>query len=140
MLNKTTIQNIRALVELAQLPKEKCEGAKTIAKRIKAPQNYLAKLLQNLSFQGLVVSQKGRNGGFRLSKNPSEITLFDIAESTENVDRWKNCVFGLEKCCESSPCPLHNRWKNIRESYLEFLQATTLADLLNERKTLNFSI
>ena len=47
MLSKTSAQVINALVELAKLPEGECKGAKNIAKKIKATQNYLGKMLKN---------------------------------------------------------------------------------------------
>lgn len=54
MLSKTSTHVINALVELAKLPKGECKGAGSIAKKIKAPPNYLGKILRNLSSKGLV--------------------------------------------------------------------------------------
>ena len=130
MLRKTSIQIIRALVELAKLPTNTYEGAGRIAQKIKAPQNYLGKLLQNLSTKRLVISQKGFEGGFRLGKDPRKITLYNVVGSVENVSRWSGCAFGFKKCSTSSPCPAHDRWKIVRTTHLEFLKKTTIGDLV----------
>ena len=129
MLSKTSKQAINALVELAKLPKDECEGAASIARRIKAPQNYLGKLLQNLSTRGLVISQKGLGGGFRLAKDPQKITLYDIVEPMENVSQWSNCALGLKKCSDTNPCAIHDQWKEVKDTYIKFLQDTNLTDL-----------
>jgi Rrf2 family transcriptional regulator, iron-sulfur cluster assembly transcription factor len=130
MLSKTSKQAINALVELAKLPKEECEGAASVAKRIKAPQNYLGKLLQNLSTRGLVVSQKGLGGGFRLAKDPKRITLYDIVEPMENVSQWSNCALGLKNCSDQQPCAVHDQWKKVKDMYIKFLRETNLTDLI----------
>ncbi|MBF0491042.1 MAG: Rrf2 family transcriptional regulator [Candidatus Omnitrophica bacterium] len=57
MINKTSLQTIKALVELAKLEPGQSEGISHIARRIKAPQNYLAKVFQGLVSEGLVISQ-----------------------------------------------------------------------------------
>jgi Rrf2 family protein len=130
MLSKTSMQIIRALIELAKLPPGRFEGARRLAKRIDAPANYLGKSLQRLSLQGLVASQKGFGGGFRLGKSPRQITLYDVVGLTENVSRWSQCATGLRKCSGSSKCSLHNRWKTVRRTHLEFLKQTTIGDLI----------
>ncbi len=129
MLSKTSLQTLKALAELAKLPEGTWEGAASIAERINAPQNYLGKVLQKLSREGLVVSQKGMGGGFRLSKDPKKISLFDIVDPIENVSRWDGCFLGQKKCSNASPCLVHYEWQGIRESYLKFLKITTIADL-----------
>ena len=129
MLSKTSLQTLKALAELAKLPKGACEGAASIAVRINAPQNYLGKMLQKLSREGLVISQKGIGGGFRLSKSPKEISLFDIVDPIENVSRWDGCFLGKKRCSNSSPCLVHHQWQGVREAYLKFLKETTIADL-----------
>ena|SRR3989338_3717659 len=130
MLSKTSLQVVKALIELTKLPEGCSEGAVRIAQRIKAPQNYLGKMLQNLSYEGLVISQKGFKGGFRLAKHPSEISLFDIVDSIENISRWEGCFLGQKRCSAKTACQVHDRWAKVRDRYIHFLKGTTLKDLM----------
>lgn len=130
MLTKTSKQVINALVELAKLKEGEWLGVGVIAQQIKAPQNYLGKMLQNFAFKGLVVSQKGLGGGFRLARNPAEITLFDVVEPIENVNVWSGCALGMKKCSDVNPCAVHDQWKTVKEKYLNFLKKTTIASLV----------
>ena len=129
MLSKTSLQIVKALVELSKLPKGRSEGAVSIAKRIKAPQNYLGKILQSLAYEGLVISQKGFNGGFRLAKDSASITLFDVVDLVDDVSEWKNCFLGKKCCSSGTACAVHKHWGKIRDSYIDFLKKTTLEDL-----------
>lgn len=128
MLSRSGIHAVRALVALSSLPKGEFKGAAALADETGAPPNYLGKLLQTLSRDGLVKSQKGLGGGFRLARQAEEITMFDIIHSLEDVHRWNRCVFGSE-CTEDEPCALHDSWVRIRDSYLEMLKSTRLVDL-----------
>jgi Rrf2 family protein len=130
VLSKTGLHTIRAFAVLAKLPAGTYAGAAKIAREIGAPQNYLGKLLQSLVEEGLVESQKGLGGGFRLARAPREITLLDIVEPIEHVSRWSGCILGWPECSEVSPCAMHDRWKAVRGAYLNMLQRTTLADLV----------
>ncbi len=130
MISKTSTQVINALVELARLPEGQYEGVKSIAKKIKAPQNYLGKMLQYLCMHKIVVSQKGLGGGFRLGKNPKEISLYSIVEPIENVSFWSECALGLKKCSDVNPCAVHNRWKVVRNAYYSFLRTIYISDLV----------
>lgn len=130
MLSKTGQHAIRALIALAELPEGKYAGANAIAESIGAPPNYLAKLLQRYSEEGLVVSQKGLNGGFRLARDARAITLFEVLAPVEDLKRWSNCVLGRDRCCDELPCRLHKQWKVIKESYILLLSETTLAEVV----------
>lgn len=130
MLSKTSTQIINALIELAKLPEGQCEGARSIAKRINAPQNYLGKILQSLCSRKIVCSQRGMGGGFRLGRDPQKITLYEVVEPIDNVSLWSECALGLKKCSDTSPCAVHHRWKVVRNTYYEFLKTTSIADLV----------
>ena len=130
MLSRTGIYTCRALVILAALPEGQYLGAAEIAQQIAAPKNYLGKLLKVLTAQGLLQSQKGKGGGVRLVRPPAQITLWEVMAPFEKVSRWEGCFLGHPLCSDSTGCPVHPRWKKVRDAYLEFLQQTTIADLL----------
>ncbi len=130
MLSKTGLHAVRALVALAKLPAGTYAGAAHIARDIGAPQNYLGKLLKALAAEGLVESQKGLGGGFRLARDPRDISLLDVVEPIEHVSRWSGCILGRPECSEIDPCAIHDRWKAVREAYLRMLRRTTLAELV----------
>jgi len=129
MISKTSIHAIRALTILAQLPDETFIGTSAIADQIGAPPNYLGKLLQALVRTGLVVSQKGLGGGFRLARPAQDISLLDVVEPIEHVSRWSSCILGHHVCSDEHHCAMHNRWKAIRDEYIQLLAETTIADL-----------
>jgi Rrf2 family protein len=130
MLSKTGLHAVRAIVALARLPEGAYAGAARIAGEIGAPQNYLGKLLKALAEEGLVESQKGLGGGFRLARDARHISLLDIVEPIEHISRWSGCILGRPECSEGNPCALHDRWKAVRDSYLRMLQRTTIAELV----------
>ncbi len=132
MLSKTSTQVINALVELAKLPEGEWAGAKSIAQKIHAPQNYLGKVLQSLCVHDIVISQRGMGGGFRLGRPPEEISLYDIVEPLDNVTLWSDCAMGLKKCSDASPCMVHDGWKQVRNAYYKFLKTTSIADLVKK--------
>lgn len=137
MLSKTAIQAVKALVFMSGLPEGEYAGAVSIAKKTRAPQNYLGKLLRQLSGDGFVESQKGLGGGFRLAKSSSEISLFDVVEAVENISRWSGCILGQSICSEDNSCRLHNDWKAVREHYLKFLRDTKISDVAAKPGALN---
>ncbi|HEY1381533.1 MAG TPA: Rrf2 family transcriptional regulator [Gemmataceae bacterium] len=130
MLTRTGVYAVRAMVALARLPEGAYAGAAKVAQEIGAPQNYLGKLLQTLARDGLVESQKGLGGGFRLARDPKSITLLDVVEPIEHVSRWAGCILGRPECSDADPCAIHTRWKAVREAYLHMLRRTTISELV----------
>ncbi len=132
MISKSGIHAIKALAVLAELRSGEHAGAGEVAEKIAAPRNYLGKLLKTLADNGLLESQKGKGGGFRLARSSDGISLFEIVEPIERVSRWSGCFLGRRRCSEAAPCAVHPQWGQIRDAYLHFLKETTLADLIVE--------
>ncbi len=136
MISKTGIHALAAMTKLATLKPGEFAGAADIADEIGAPKNYLGKLLKSMAGNGMLISQKGFNGGFRLARSAEDISLFDVVEPIDKVSRWGNCFMRSGSCSESDPCAVHSRWKTIREGYLGFLHETSIADLVSKKVTL----
>lgn len=129
MISKSSLEAIKALVELAKLPVGDFEGARSIAQRINAPANYLGKILQQLVAHGLVVSQKGLGGGFQLGKSSEKISVYDVVECLDDMGLWSRCFMGRKQCSDSAPCSVHKKWQAVRDRNLQFLKTITVADL-----------
>lgn len=133
MMSATGVHALRACAALARLSRGGVYvGSAELARTVSAPPNYLGKLLRQLARQGLVESQRGKSGGFRLARDPATITLLDILEPVARVRRWTGCFLGHAVCSNLTPCSLHPRWKKARDAYFEFLADTTVADLAVE--------
>jgi Rrf2 family transcriptional regulator, iron-sulfur cluster assembly transcription factor len=133
MISKTGVHAMLALALMAQLKPGEYAGTVHIAKEIGAPQNYLGKLLAILAGEGLLISQKGFGGGFRLAHEARQISLYDVVEPIDKVSRWSGCFLGRGVCDANHPCAVHDRWKAVREEYLRFLKETTIEDLTEKR-------
>ena len=130
MISKTGLLAIDAMTVLAGWPRERYVAAGAIAGSIDAPQNYLSKLLHGMARAGLVQSQKGRRGGFRLARSPESISLLEVIRCIESRERWSGCLLGRDECTQGRrPCAVHARWCELREGYRRLLQETTIADL-----------
>lgn len=121
---------IRAFMHLAQAPEGKFVMAKQIAEQENIPAHFLAKILQQLARKGLVRSSKGPTGGFRLRTSPSEISLVQIVEALDGLEEYQKCVSGLSECTDDAPCGMHDSWKALRSRIMEYLEQTTIADLV----------
>lgn len=130
MINKTSLYVIKALTEMARLEDGECIGAGELADRIEVPRNYLGKSLQLLVRKGLLVSHKGKGGGFALKKKTLFMPLLSVVEAIDDMERWSNCFLDLKKCRETRRCALHDQWKVVRENYMQFLKTNTIRDCL----------
>lgn len=98
-----------------------------IAEERKLMKPVVAKVLTVLSQAGLVTGSPGPNGGYRLTKSPDLISLFDICILFDRLEESLNCPFGKEWCGNGPQCPLHDELKALRENTNRFLQENTLA-------------
>jgi len=115
---------------LGSLGPESYADAVTIAANVGAPPNYLGKLLRTLSRAGLLDARKGAKGGFRLQKEASAITLFEILDPIEDLVTDADCILGLGHCGDKKPCALHQSWAGLRGQILGFLHSTHLDSLV----------
>ena len=92
---------IHAVVLIAQ--SEKLINVNQIAQATGASRNHLAKVMQRLGKQGIVESSRGPTGGFKLKKQATDLSLYDIYESIEGPIEIEGCpmerpVCPFEKC------------------------------------------
>lgn len=132
-MSRTALHATTALIALAELSPGSFLGADEIALRVKAPRNYLGKILKRLAEVGLLESQKGKGGGFRLARPPETISLYDIVEPIDRISRWEGCFLGRPSCSDEGGCPVHGRWALVRSLYLDFLRSTKLAELVEKK-------
>ena len=90
------------------------------------PRHFVAKLFQQLVRNGLLISAKGRGGGFALARPPDQITLYDIIAAIDGTAVYDQCVLGMVTCDDDQPCPLHDGFKPVRAEIKQFLLQTTL--------------
>ena len=107
-------------------------GIKEIAEGLDAPQHFTAKILQDLSKKGFLISAKGPNGGFLVSDNQRKTTLMDIVIAVDGNKIITSCCLGLRDCSEKAPCPVHEEYKVIRKTISNMLSATHVSDYHDE--------
>lgn len=130
MINATSEYAIRALVELAKLPKDELIGGKELSEHQDIPANYLSKLLLTLRNAGLVDATRGFGGGYRLQKHPREIRLVEVVELFEGIYSRPHCFLGENHVCsDQTPCAAHEHFRTVRAAYIRFLEKTSIAKL-----------
>lgn len=140
LLSKACIYGLRSSLFLATYESGIYVSIKEISKGLDLSFHFLTKILQQLTGAGILESQKGPNGGIRLSKNGGEINLFDIVVAIDGTDLFTECSLGLKGCGKMKPCPLHNKWASRRDSLKEMFETTTLDELVEKGKAGNLRI
>ena len=131
MFSKTCEYGIRATIFIAsQSYQNNRVGLKDIAKKIDSPEAFTAKILQILSKSSIINSVKGVGGGFEISKMAmKEITLAQIVTALDGDRVFTGCGLGLDSCSEDHPCPVHDKFKAIRNELAFMLENTNLEEL-----------
>jgi Rrf2 family protein len=123
-------QNAISIVSLlAEIHDEQvAASAARIARERHIAQTTVAKILSVLSTAGIVTGKTGPGGGFRLAREPGEITVFEVFTLFERgSDQGPICPFGGGVCGGDDPCPLHERLADVSEAMDRLLHETTFA-------------
>jgi FeS assembly SUF system regulator len=127
-LSKLTDYAVVVLVRLAAF-----DGVQTspgIAQATGVPEPTVAKVLKTLAGSGLVASQRGARGGYRLMRPLAAIPIADVIVAIDGPIALTACVEGSSGCCESEHlCPMRGRWDPVNEAIKQALSEITLADM-----------
>ncbi len=107
---------------------------KQIASEQNIPKHFLSKILQILVKKNLLISTKGPSGGFRLKREPDQISLIEIIDAIDGMDVFTKCGIGFKQCNDENPCPIHEEYKKVRNQVMLFFQDKTLAELVEDSK------
>jgi Rrf2 family protein len=103
-----------------------CASTKEIADSYHIPMPLLSKVLQKLVRTGLLTSEQGTNGGYRLSRPPQEITTID------GPIILTHCFTEHTGCDQSDLCPVREPLRKVHEGILRLLSGITISDLSHD--------
>lgn len=133
MLSKTAEYALRAVA---------CLGARTgepvsadhLAEQTKVPRRYLTRVLQDLASAGLVHSRPGPGGGYELSRPTEAVTILDVVNTVDPIQRIKHCPLGLKS--HHTLCPLHTELDKAYAATEAAFRNVTIRDLLSSTSTI----
>ena len=96
------------------------------------PQTFASQILADLVRAGLATSRAGRDGGFRLTRPPEEISLLQVVEAGEGPLRAERCALGEGPCRWDRVCPLHETWCEAVDALRRVLGGASLAELVTD--------
>jgi Rrf2 family protein len=124
---------VRALFCLSKFPKDKPTPLSVVAKDQDISLNFLEQLFVHLRKNGIVSSVRGPRGGYRLAKEPGDITIGEVlravGESTYPVFCTDEDNSGKAQCARADDCVTHLLWIKLGERINDFLDSTSLAEL-----------
>jgi FeS assembly SUF system regulator len=133
-LSKLTDYAVVVLVRLAA-----CEGVQTspcIALATGVPEPTVAKVLKTLAAGGLVASQRGARGGYRLMRPLAAIPIADVIVAIDGPIALTACVDGSGHGCDAAgTCPVRGRWDPVNDAVREALSNISLADMQPQRQS-----
>ncbi len=121
---------LRAVVWLAQYPGEP-KKVKEIAAGTQSPAGYLIKVLQGLMKAGILTAQRGSNGGFALKRDPATLSVYEVVQAIDPIERIRNCPLGLA-AHGANLCPMHKRIDDAIASIEENFRQCTIKQMLDE--------
>jgi Rrf2 family protein len=120
---------VRVMIQLASLPAGERQSLSELARATGVPESFLAKILRSLSRAGLIVSHRGKSGGFELLAPGQQSSMRDIIEAIDGPVLLNVCLQPGESCDQKQHCLPHRAWQKAQQAMLAVLETTMIADL-----------
>ena len=132
MFSQTVEYALRAVVYLAQHQSEGPIGNRVIAEHTQVPTSYLSKILHDLAAREILQSRRGVGGGFQLAASPGELSVLDVVNAVDPLQRITGCPLSLPSHCEQL-CPMHARLDESLALVEQTLGKSTIREMMFEQ-------
>ena len=123
---------LRMLLDIAINGQDSFIALKDIAERQNISKKYLEQIVPLLNKSGLLRTNRGYQGGYMLSKSPSEYTVGEILRVTEGDLCPVSCLqYTPNNCPRSETCPTLFIWEGLYDTITKYLDSITLQDILD---------
>jgi len=137
-LNTKTRYGIRTMIELAMDWGGKGLFQKDISERQSISYKYLDHIISALKTKGLIINVEGKKSGYRLSRKPEDITVYDIFTAFEPELSIVDCVSSSkEKCIGNKSCAAQELWCELNNHIIKFLKSQNLKVLSDKQSEFN---
>ena len=130
ILSKLADYGVIVATHLAAHP-ERQENAAAVAAATQLPPATVAKVLKALAHAGLAAATRGAAGGYRLARQPAEISVAEVVAAIDGDIGLTQCSVHVSDCERTTYCPTRPHWNAINRAVSTALSAVTLADMLN---------
>jgi len=128
--SKKTDYALHALIIMARNKKIEY-SASELAEIENVSASYLAKVMQTLSRNNIVMSSEGKSGGYRLNRKAEDISVSEVVEVLEEDKNVFDCVDQIHGCTIKDRCKIHAVFKDAYQEMLDKLRETSIADILD---------
>ena len=126
---------LRMLVDLAEHQNVGYVSLKDIADRQNISKKYLEQIVPTLGNSGIVVANRGSQGGYMLAKSPEKVTVGDILRLTEGSLCPVPCADSDPAVCEQcGECTTYSMWKELSKLISDYLDGISIQNLLDEKR------
>jgi len=136
-ITRQTEYAIRILMELAEAPEGSLVPARAIAERQGIPEGFLMKTVQLLAHAGLVITQRGMQGGIRLALPADRITIADILTIIEGPIALNVCLNPGYECSNMPVCGVRKILARAQNALVKELSQETLADIVRGKEVID---
>ncbi len=102
-----------------------------LSERCNIPDSFLGKILQLLVKADILDSERGKKGGFKLNKDPEEITLYDIIAAVEGDIVLNDCLVDDNVCRVNGQCKIHSILEQVRCNLVQDLKKYKVLDIVD---------
>ena len=124
---------VMAMADLAKFSRDVPIPLPEIAERQQISLPYLEQIFLPLRRANLIISQRGRSGGYRLAKAASEISIADIIQAVGEPVEITRCSTEIGPCLGDHKCLTHELWRALGIHIVAFLSDISLEDVLEKR-------
>jgi Rrf2 family iron-sulfur cluster assembly transcriptional regulator len=128
-LNKAGEYAVRCVMHLAAKGNGKVISRREVARAMEIPEPFLAKIARQLTLAGILRVTQGSRGGYRLARDPEELTLLDVVEAMMGEIHLNECMCRPRSCKRSPTCPTHRVWKQANQQLRSTLRNATIAQI-----------
>lgn len=142
MLSQRAKYALKAMICLAARRDELPASVTDIAEEANVPRSFLEQILSELKRRNLLISRRGKQGGFILARPPKDITFADIIRHIDGPLALAPCASRTAyrpcpECGDVKTCALRHTLLEARDATAAILEKTTLADASKRHKRLN---
>jgi Rrf2 family protein len=140
MISQKAKYALRALIALAEAPDNEPVFIAEIAETQAIPRKFLEQILLDLKHQGLVVSRRGKAGGYLLLRRPDTITFGEVMRIIEGPLAPLPCLSKMayrkcEDCTDEKSCRIRRVFTHVAEATRVILDGTTISDAIAADKS-----
>ena len=128
-LNNTSQYAIRVMAYIADHKEKNLLSATELSNKLNIPYKFLTKIMTELVKTNFVESIRGREGGFRLKKNASDIKVDDILNIFNDSIKDEECILGIGFCNSMCKCALHDQWMEPKLLIQKMFRESSLQDI-----------